>query len=286
MLTYSKAFYDLKQNLQPLYDEREATAIAHDLLFHLTGLDKLERLIEKDTLLTEHQHTRFLKATNDLLRGKPLQYVIGSAWFLGKEYGVNEQVLIPRPETEELVQWITDDWASNNTSLDILDIGTGSGCIPISLKSGLPNSNVTSCDISTGALEIARENAQRLDADIKLLHLDFLNAASRNKLPAYDVIVSNPPYIPVTEKEKMHPNVRDYEPGIALFVPADDALLFYRVIAEFGREHLKTNGYIYCELEASHAADTKTMFEGKGYKNVEIRKDMHGNWRMLRAGLS
>ena len=286
MLTYSKAFYELKNKLQILYDDRESEAIAHEVLFYITGHNKTERLLKKERPLTEKQQTQFEQSTQELLKGRPLQYVTGSAWFMGREYYVNESVLIPRSETEELVHWILDDWKSRNEQINILDIGTGSGCIPISLKLALPQSEVSTCDISTDALQVAKENANKLQADVQLLQLDFLDTSQHNKLSVYDVIVSNPPYIPFSEKERMHVNVTEHEPAIALFVPDADALVFYRAIALSGKNHLNSNGYIYCELDAGHAAACKALFEDTDYNNVEIKKDMHGNWRMLKAGMS
>jgi release factor glutamine methyltransferase len=290
MLSYSQAFYALKNKLQPTYDKREAAAIAHELMGYITGLDKTQRLIHKDTIFKEAQQEDYDKATEELIAGKPIQYIKHSAWFMGYEFYVDEHVLIPRPETEELVQWIIDD---NNRTLPppfgggseglLLDIGTGSGCIPISLKLSLPHTDITSCDISEGAMGVATKNAARHSVNINFLQLDFLNTAQHNKLGHYDVIVSNPPYIPLSEKERLHKNVSEYEPGTALFVPDNDALVFYKAIATFGKGHLAPNGYIYCELDAAHAFETKEMFEAAGYKNVEIKKDMHGNWRMLKA---
>ncbi len=283
MLTYNQAFYELKNKLQPLYDEREAAAIAHEALHHITGFDKIQRLLQKEASFTSQQQLQYENAVESLCLGVPLQYVTGSAWFMGREYYVNGAVLIPRPETEELVAWILEDNKANKQPLQVLDIGTGSGCIPISLKLALPEAVITTCDISVGALEVAKKNAKHMEAEINFEQMDFLDTAQHNKLAIYDVIVSNPPYIPVNEKERIHTNVKDHEPGLALFVPSDDALVFYKAITLFGNEHLNSNGYIYCELDAGHAMDCKALFEQAGYRNVEIRKDMHGNWRMLRA---
>jgi release factor glutamine methyltransferase len=286
-LTYSQAFYELRNKLQPLYDEREAASLAHEILFFVTDLDKTQRLIHKDNHFTAMQQEKYQHAVYELLNGRPLQYITGSAWFMGKEFYVDSSVLIPRPETEELVQWILDDTKQSRFPIpnsQFLDIGTGSGCIPISLKLKLNEANVTSCDVSNDALAIAKQNAERLQADVRFLQLDFLDPFQHNKLGMYDVIVSNPPYIPAAEMENLHTNVKDHEPHLALFVPDNDALVFYRAIALFGREHLNTNGYIYCELDAGHAMECKTLFEEAGYKDVVIKKDMNDNWRMLRAG--
>lgn len=280
MLSINDSFYQLKNKLTSVYDEREAIAIAHEFVEFVTGLSKTQRLIHKADVLTSEQEAIYAKGCEELLRQRPLQYVTGSAWFMGREYIVNEHVLIPRPETEELVDWILKD---NRTPKNIVDIGTGSGCIPISLKLALPATTVAAIDISDEALTVARTNAERLGAEVNLWHMDMLEPGNWEDIGVYDIIVSNPPYIPQSERANMHSNVTDHEPHLALFVPNDDALLFYRAIAAFGQTHLADRGSIYCELEQSHAAATKDLFLTKGYANTEIRKDMHGNWRMLKA---
>ena len=292
MLTYSEAFYQLKEKLQPLYDANEAAAIAHLLLEFITGLNKMDRLTKKDVAFTKRQQELFDTKLKELVKGKPVQYVTNSAWFMGREFIVNEAVLIPRPETEELVQWIIDDH-KDKEKLRILDVGAGSGCIGISLFRLLPNAVVTCADISKEALDVLQTNIEWVLNDeekkkhpenIRLLELDFLNEPIRNKeLGRFDIVVSNPPYIARSEKAKMHPNVKHFEPDKALFVPDNDALIFYKAIAAFSKEHLKQDGYIYCELDAAHAEECKVLFEKAAYSNVELRKDMHGNWRMLKA---
>lgn len=295
MLTYNHAFYQLKEKLQSLYDANESAAIAHVLLEFITGLNKLERLSKKDTVFTKSQQDVYDSKSKELIKGKPVQYVMNSAWFMGREFIVNESVLIPRPETEELVLWIIDD-CKNKEKLRILDVGAGSGCIGISLSRLLSTVVVACIDVSKEALDVLQTNIKWVLNDteksknrdnIRVIKLDFLDEATRNKeLGRYDIIVSNPPYIPASEKKGMHTNVTRHEPHIALFVPDNDALLFYRAIAVFGKTHLKQGGYIYCELDASHAEECKILFENAGYINVEIRKDMHGNWRMLKAFLN
>ncbi|MBL7719000.1 MAG: peptide chain release factor N(5)-glutamine methyltransferase [Flavipsychrobacter sp.] len=280
MLSYGDAFYQLKNALQSLYDTQEAAAIAHELLYSITGLEKMDRLMKKDELLTNGQQQAYNNGKAELLIGRPLQYVTGVAWFMGRRFRVNEQVLIPRPETEELVDWIVKDF-KEKADITILDIGTGSGCIPISLQLALPSSTVLSCDISEGAINMAKENTRAIGADVSFIKTDFLNQKMWYNFDKYDVIVSNPPYIPQKEYENMHTNVRDHEPALALFVPSDDALLFYRNIAEFANEHLNDGGTIYCELHKDHAMETEKMFKGYGYK-TELRKDMHGNDRMIK----
>jgi release factor glutamine methyltransferase len=294
MLTYSQAFYQLKEKLQPLYDADEASAISHLLMEFITGFGKLDRLEKKDIPFTKRQQDIFEQKSVELIKGKPIQYVTNSAWFMGREFIVNESVLIPRPETEELVQWVVDD-QKDKEKLRLIDIGAGSGCIGISLFRYLSNAVVTCVDISKEALDVLQTNIEwvlneeeknKHPENIRLLAMDFLDEKIRNKdLGRFDIIVSNPPYIPMRDKAKIHPNVKHYEPDKALFVPDKDPLIFYKAIASFGKEHLKQDGYIYCELDAKQATECKILFEEADYKNVEIRKDMHGNWRMLKAGI-
>jgi release factor glutamine methyltransferase len=284
MYSFSDAFYHLRASLIGLYDEREAAAIAHEVLWQITGLSKTDRLLQKVKVLEGDQLLKFNIALASLLEGVPLQYVTGEAWFMGKPFFVNEAVLIPRPETEELVQWIIDDHKQSHEGISILDVGTGSGCIPVTLKRFLQGAVITSCDISSQALAVANKNAEKIGVSIDFICSDFLNHINRNDFGVFDVIVSNPPYIPVSEEQNLHINVRKYEPSLALFVPDDDALVFYRALADFGKTHLKQGGYIYCELDSNHAVATYELFVQLGYKKAVLRKDMHGNQRMLRVG--
>lgn len=280
MYTYASAFTDLSKALQQLYDSREAAAIAHEVMEHITGATKLQRITDKDKEFTPDEQAEYERVKPLLLAGTPLQYVTGKCWFMGREYMVNSAVLIPRPETEELVQWIVDDHTKQG--LSILDIGTGSGCIPISLKLAMPAAVVSAIDVSADALAVANGNARALEADVQCSEFDFQNTEQWDLLDSYDVIVSNPPYIPVKEKETLHQNVRDHEPGLALFVPDDDALLFYRLIAKFTSTHLNEGGAVYCELHVDYAEQTEELYRANGY-TTELRKDMHGNLRMLKA---
>ena len=291
MLNYSQAFYQLKEKLQPLYDADEAAAIAHTFLEYITGLNKLDRLTRKDRGLTPKQHSQYDIKAKELLAGRPIQYITTSAWFMGREFIVNEHVLIPRPETEELVQWVADEHKDAEKPR-IADIGAGSGCIGISLQRLLPTAIVTCADISKQALDLIKTNIEWVltpkdmanGVQIKLVEVDFLKEDRRNKaLGRYDVIVSNPPYIPKKDAASMHVNVVKYEPAIALFVPDADPLVFYKALAAFGKEHLRNDGSIYCELDANHAETTKALFEAEGYTQTELRKDMSGKWRMLKA---
>lgn len=282
MLSLQDAFFHTRDELVPVYDKDEATAIAHELLEHITGWGRLQRLTEKNTLLTKKQETALAAALKKAKKGVPLQYITGTQWFLGNPYHVNKYVLIPRPETEELVLWIVKEWRGKS-SLRILDIGTGSGCIPIALQLQLPEVKVMSIDISSAALQLAKENALELGAEVDFLRIDFLDMDQWGRLGLFDVIVSNPPYIPISEREEMHTNVKEYEPSDALFVPDNDPLLFYRKIAIFASMHLKKGGAVYCETHRDYAQDSLELFEEMNFSQLELRKDMHGNERMIKA---
>ena len=283
MYTLAAAYYGLKDALAPLYDERESSAIAHDVLETVTGLSKTDRLILKNNLLSPKQQSEYDKVVTQLVTGVPMQYALGHAWFMGNNYEVNNAVLIPRPETEELVQWIADDCIVNNKSISVLDVGTGSGCIAISLSIFIRDMQVIACDISKEALQVANSNAVNIGANVVFKQVDFLKWQEIEWESGYDIIVSNPPYIPLSIKNKLHENVINHEPHLALFVPDSDPLIFYRAIAAFGNSHLSEGGSIYCELDADNAMATKVMFEAAGYTKVVIKQDMHGNLRMLKA---
>ena len=201
------------------------------------------------------------------------------------KFYVEKNVLISRTETEELVEWIISDCKFPVNSLSILDIGSGSGCIPIALKKRLPKAQVWSCDISEAALEVAKKNASTLGIDVSFLLLDFLNEEKRNTLPQFDIMVSNPPYIPVNDKSTMPRNVLDFEPDTALFVPDNDALVFYKAIADFGKNHLKKDGVIYAEIHENLGKMTMDMFKNNGYSTT-IKKDMQGKERMVRCSFN
>lgn len=280
-MNWSQAFYSAKTSLIALYGEAEATAIAHMLLEHISNMSKLERLMQKDQLLSEQQALDVSDSIEALLRGEPIQYIIGEAWFLERKFLVNPSVLIPRPETEELVLWIVRDYAGSAPR--ILDIGTGSGCIPISLKLEIPDAQVSACDISAAALATAGLNASRLGAHIYLQETDILDELQWTGLPVYDCIVSNPPYIPLSESETLDKHVREHEPHLALFVASDDALLFYRKIGTMGWLHLTSGGRLYFETHKDYIDACCGLLESLGYTDVTAQKDMHDNWRMIRA---
>ncbi len=279
----------LNQQLSGVYDAREASNIAQWVLEHLTGMPRTDRLIHRDQPLTATQEEWLRRHLEQLLKHRPVQYVLGEAWFAGLRFYVDENVLIPRPETEELVEWIVDDQRAGGNgavspqALSILDVGTGSGCIPIALKKKLPAATVYGCDVSEGALEVAKRNGQSLGADVQWLRNNFLQAAGWPSLPPIDVLVSNPPYIPVSDKSSMQANVLQYEPHLALFVENDDPLLFYRHIALFAQEQMAAGGRIYVEIHEDLGPATVQLFTQHGLTDIVLRQDLQGKDRMVHA---
>lgn len=281
-MTLQSARQQLYAQLKKLYDEREAANITDWVMEHITGKKKIDWLINKQAVLSAALLTKLATITKELLAHRPVQYVLGEAWFAGMKFYVNETTLIPRPETEELVDWAWREvqYATFNIQ-NILDIGTGSGCIPIALKKKLPQVQVTSIDISRDALQVAAKNAADWQVEVSLLAVDFLQEAVWDQLPVVDIIVSNPPYIKQSESAGMAKHVVDFEPGIALFVPDEDTLIFYRKIAAFGKTHLTKQGSIFLEINEALGKEAVELYAQEGYR-TELRKDLQGKDRMLR----
>ncbi len=252
------------------------------LCFAWLGLSKSEMILNPDFKISESELLKFLYGIKQLNKNRPVQYVAGKTWFCGLEIKVREGVLIPRPETEELVHWIINDSKSPSA---ILDIGTGSGCIPLAIKNKMRDSLVYGFDISQQALHIARENAAFIGLDIKLDEFDILNWKSFPQKNSFDVIISNPPYIPVSDKKIMHKNVLNYEPGLALFVPNNDPLVFYKSITEFAYFNLNTSGKLFLEIHESYGLEIIEMLRCSGFSNIELRRDLQGKHRMVKAVL-
>lgn len=251
----------------------------------LTGSKKAERMLYKQSPITLAEEERLRAIAERLLQHEPVQYILNESWFCGFRFYVDENVLIPRPETEEMVEWIISNCKFPVDKLKILDIGTGSGCIAVSLKRRLRKAEVWGCDVSEAALGIAKRNADTMGTDIHFIQIDFLNKEERNKLPVFDIIVSNPPYVPEKDKLQMEKNVLRFEPSLALFVKNDDPLIFYKVIAEYGKTHLSKNGAVYTEIHENLGRGTISVFESNGYK-TELKKDMQGKDRMIKAVVS
>ncbi len=274
-----KTYQQLWQSLTPLYEAGEAQAIVRTVLDVKYGMTLTDIICGKVNELSADEGIKLEEIIARLQKGEPVQYILGQADFAGRTFHVEQGVLIPRPETAELCDWITNE-ASRQSR--ILDICTGSGCIAITLGLNLENSEVTGWDISEDALRIALENVQALEAkNVKIEHQDAL--ALPKAVEEWDVIVSNPPYICEKEKADMARNVLDYEPSIALFVPNEDPLKFYRVITEYAATALKPHGCLYFEINPIYEKETREMFEGFGFRDIETKEDSFGKKRMMRA---
>jgi release factor glutamine methyltransferase len=282
-MTFREAHHQIILRLNPVYAAGEAAAMADLVIENISGRRRTEIILAKEPEMSGEQIKKLDEIINRLLTGEPVQYVLNEAWFCGFRFYVNNKVLIPRPETEELVEWIISDCRFPVDQLRILDIGTGSGCIAVSLKRRIRKAEVWACDNSADALTIARRNSDTLGAVVDFIQLDFLNPVEREQLPhRFDVIVSNPPYIPIKDKDSLPANVKDHEPVSALFVPDNDPLLFYRHIAVFGKMHLNEAGKIYVEINEEHGEGCLNLFRSEHY-DCELRRDMQGKERMIIA---
>ena len=289
----------LQQQVSNLYDSQESSAIAAWVLQKVTGLTRMDRLAQREQPLVAAQWHQLTALVQRLQQHEPVQYVLAESYFRNLKLYVDKNVLIPRPETEELIEWIRADLkasgkdvfenkigqADKTRSLKILDIGTGSGCIALALKSEAPKAEVWGCDKSDAALTVARRNGAALDIRVDFQQVDFLDAAQWNGLPRVDLIVSNPPYISLREQAAMSPNVVQHEPHAALFVPDENPLVFYEAIARFGKEKLYNGGAVYVEIHEEQGEAVVQLFQKAMYKNVELRKDMQGKDRMVKAVL-
>jgi release factor glutamine methyltransferase len=286
-ITLRAARQRLRQLLTPLYGERESTFIADWVLEQVTGWSKEYARMQPDAELSPTMAEYIDLHLKDLLRWRPVQYVLGEAWFMNMRFKVDERVLIPRPETEELVEWVTssvkDEKLGKIGQRRILDIGTGSGCIPIALKANLPEASIWSLDASEGALALARENARIMSADVHFLHLDVLKDDSLPAIPEADIIVSNPPYVLEDDRADMRRNVIDWEPHMALFVEGSDPLLFYHRIADLGLLKLSEGGQVFVEIQETMSDAVVSLFRARGYREIEARRDLSGRDRMVKA---
>ena len=277
MSSIQEAYQTLSLQLTPIYGQREAQSIARIVFedaFKLFDFTSIAPFLFEDSLHNIRQR---------LLQQEPIQYILGQADFYGLKFKVSPVVLIPRPETEELVYWILAQ--NTQTNPTILDIGTGSGCIPITLKKKIAAATLVAMDVSKEALAIAQENAELNQVAISFIQQDILDKSLWSNSPQYDIIVSNPPYIPTKEAALMPTWVKDFEPALALFVSNEDPLVFYRMIADFALTHLKTGGILYFETNEYNAQEVVTLLRMKGFQEVCVNKDMSGKERMLAAVL-
>jgi release factor glutamine methyltransferase len=278
MKTINDAFAQFKQGLSGIYDSNEISSISMIALTEVLNTSNGMIKAVGDRHLTFAQQNKIDDILAQLQTGKPLQYALGYAEFYGLKFLVNPATLIPRPETEELVRWVINSVTGDN--LSILDIGTGTGCIAISLKKNLAGMQVSAMDVSVDALNTAKENAALNEVKVNFIEADILNYQSNNH---YSVIVSNPPYVTLEDKKLMHRNVTDFEPHTALFVPENDPLIFYRAIADFALSNLENGGLLFFEINESLGKETAQLLIDKGFKDVEIRKDLSDRDRMVKA---
>ena len=267
--------------LQTIQEESEIESFFFILTEYLFNLKRIDISLNPDFEVSETDLEKWKTIISELKTEKPIQYITGEAWFYGYRFEVNENTLIPRPETEELVEWIVESTKheAGSLKLNILDIGTGSGCIPISLKKEIPNAGVFTIDVSEKALEMARKNAVDNEVEVNFMLKNILETDSL--VEKYDVIVSNPPYVRNLEKQEIKKNVLAYEPHLALFVEDSDALLFYRKIAQLALTSLTPNGKLFFEINQYLGKETVELLENLGFKNIELRKDFVGNDRMI-----
>ncbi len=273
-----QAIQHIRKSLADLYPDTELQSISRLLIAKITGFNFTEILVNKNTIFSAIQRDKLDNYLKKLQKHMPIQYVLGETEFCGLNFLVDEAVLIPRPETEELVEWIRKDVRPDAA---ILDIGTGSGCIAIALKHFLPDAQVFACDISENALLLAKQNAVQNQVKVEFFQTDILTDEMSDK--KWDVIVSNPPYIPLKERDAMDEHVTAFEPNIALFVPDDDPLLFYRKIGEFAQKHLNPHGELYVECHRDYADACVQLYGNMGFTYIKLKKDIGGNPRMIKA---
>ena len=288
---YKNHFFDSLKNIQ---DEQEIESFFFILTEYFHNLKRVDVALNPNFEISEDEVQKWNATLVDLQQEKPIQYITGEAWFYGLRFEVNENTLIPRSETEELVEWILNSSITQHpTPINILDIGTGTGCIPISLKANLSQANVSAIDVSEQALEVAKRNAASNKAEINFIQANILEVEDLSQLPSsithhlssYNIIVSNPPYVRNLEKQEIKKNVLNYEPHLALFVEDTDALLFYRKIAQLALKNLSPNGLLFFEINQYLGKETVELLENLGFKNIELKKDMYGNDRMIKCSI-
>ena len=286
-MTIQVAYKQLLATLYEIYDDREAANISDWVIENVTGQSRINRILYKDLPVSPEQQKRLHNISLELLDHKPVQYILNEVWFAGIKLYVDERVLIPRPETEELVDWIVYDLKKLGgeapSGIALLDVGTGSGCIPIAIKKQMPAIVVSALDVSAEALAVATKNARGQQIDIAFFKANFLDSSTWHQLPKFDLIVSNPPYIKQQEAVDMAKNVLGYEPAIALFVADEDALVFYKAIALFAQQHLYESGKVYVEINEALGEQVVEIFKTNGFAQIKIRKDLQGKDRMIKA---
>ena len=280
-MTFAELKAHIHNCLQPLYPKSEINSFYFILLQHYGNYTTADVLANADTLLTDNIKQSIQQAITELQTAKPIQYILGETEFFSNRFFVDENVLIPRPETEELVDWVLQEYPDKSEKIKLLDVGTGSGCIAISLAKALPNAVVTAIDVSEGALKVAKRNAELNSVVTYFLQQDILRIET---LPnKYDIIISNPPYVRELEKKEIRHNVLEYEPHLALFVPDNNPLLFYDKIATLAQQSLNTNGSLFFEINQYLGQEMQTLLEQKHFTEITLRQDLFGNDRMIKA---
>lgn len=279
MPTYAEIIKRLSRAAENAYDEREARTLALWAVEALTGADRVQLLVDPQREAERVNMQEVERYERELAEARPIQYIIGKAEFCGLQFAVGEGVLVPRPETEELVRWVAEECP---TAQRVLDIGTGSGAIAVALAKLLPQAEVAAMDISEVALDYAARNAETNGVQVQVVRGDALGDWAR-EFEGLDVVVSNPPYVPASDRATMHRNVRDYEPELALFVPDDDLLRFYRAIADGATQALRTGGALYFEIYEGAAEQMVAMLTERGWAEVELRRDFNDKNRMIRC---
>ena len=277
---YKNHFFEA---LKSVHDVNEIESFFFILIEYFHNLKRIDLALNPDFEISDEEVLKWEAIISDLKTEKPIQYSIGETWFYDSKFYVNEHTLIPRPETEELVDWIIQTHKSKDKieKLAILDIGTGTGCIPISLKKNIPQAEVFAIDVSEEALKIAHKNAETNRVVVNFILQNILE--TKDLYQNFDVIVSNPPYVRNLEKQEIKKNVLEFEPHLALFVEDTDALLFYRKIAQLALKNLTANGLLFFEINQYLGKETVELLETLGFKNVELKKDIYGNDRMIKC---
>ena len=283
--TVSQIHSQLAKTLIPLYGENEAGQMIRMLFEHFCRISGVSLVLQKNNFLPPGQYERLQEALLQLSDHMPIQYILGRTWFYNLSFEVNSAVLIPRPETEEMVDLIVNGamQSAESGNIKLLDVGTGSGCIAVALKKSLPLWHVDACDISEEALQVARRNADYSGTSINFFKADILRWKEWADSGSFHLIVSNPPYVCESEKSQMQPHVLDHEPSLALFVPDDDPLVFYRAIAEFAASRLLQHGKLYLEINESYGSELVNLLKSLGYSDIELRKDFRGKERFAIA---
>lgn len=279
------------KELDEVYPVEEVDTFFYMMLEHYLGLERFILALEPNFIVSKKEEQPLFEGLSKLKLEKPIQYILGETEFMDLKFSVNKSVLVPRPETEELVRWILDNCQVEvSRNLKILDIGTGSGCIAISLAKNLPNAKVYALDVSEEALVVAKENAEFNEVAIEFIHADILELETLGFDSAqpdnFDIIVSNPPYVREKEKAAMQTNVLEHEPQLALFVTNEKPLVFYKRITAFAKTHLNEGGALYFEVNQYLGKETKELLEEQNFSEIELRKDMFGNDRMLKGTLN